>query len=325
MQRLFGSWRLPLPALALLVGVGCGGSDATPIGAGASEVNAAGGKVGTVDSVTLPIVEVSGLGQRKKGSKAEFLAVGDASTTLATFAISNAGKVANVETHDLSDLFDGKVSQWEAVAGDGEGRVFLLEEGRDTIHVVASDLKKVTNRITLTIPKNHELHDDWKDPANENSRGEGMVLLSNGHVLVAKEKSPAALVEFAPKGAEAEGFRAELALGSKAFKLPPGDELVATKHWLLKAADESTLGDISDLALDSENRLLLLSDQGRAIARIERTLDVTEGKIDIKAIFKLPAEVDKPEGLAFAAGSPFVAIDGKNESKDCVFRVEALP
>jgi hypothetical protein len=38
------------------------------------------------------------------------------------------------------------------------------------------------------------------------SRGEGAVLLQNGHLLAAKEKKPAALIEFGPLGAEPVGL-----------------------------------------------------------------------------------------------------------------------
>src|SRR5262249_33244629 len=135
-----------------------------------------------------------------------------------------------------------------------------------------------------------------------------------------------ALVEFAPKGAAPEGFRPELALGSRAFKLPGGasGELVATKHWSLQKDDEDKLSDLSDLALDEENRLVLLSDQGRAFAKIERQLDTSEDKIDVKEMWRLPSEIDKPEGLTFSGPTPFVAIDQKKADK-VVFRLEKLP
>lgn len=309
-------------AISLLACAGDGGGDAT--GAGEAAVTAA-GRVETVASAPLPIEEVSGLGHRKLGSKRQYLAIADASSTLLTFDISAQGRVSAIEQRDLSGIFRREASQWEAVAGDGDGRVFFLEEARDRIHVVDKNLRKIIHEIKLVIPREHPLSADWA--ADENSRGEGMVLLNNGHVIVAKEKAPAALVEFVPRGEAPAGYSADLALGDAAFKLPSGEqsELVASKHWLLKNGDLATIGDISDLALDEENRLLLLSDQGRAIVSIERTLDVGEARIDLREIFALPREVSKPEGLAFADGRPFVAVDGKNADDDALFEVTRLP
>ncbi len=302
----------------------CGGGASEP-GVGSAESNLAPARLGTVDSVPLPITEVSGLGQRIIGHATSYLAVGDASTTLVSFTIGSGHRISNLDTHDLSDLFGSGASQWEAVAGDGEGRVFLLTESTNTITVLDKDLGRVLHTIKLSVPSGHPLASDWA--ADENSRGEGMVLLSNGHIIVAKEKSPPCLVEFAAPNAGPEGYRADLALGARPFPLPQGasTELVATKHWILKDRDAAWLSDISDLAVDEENRLLLLSDQGRAIARIERTLDPTEAKIDVKAIFSLPSGVEKPEGLAFGGTEPFVATDGKNEENDALFEIEALP
>ncbi|MCW5837565.1 MAG: SdiA-regulated domain-containing protein, partial [Labilithrix sp.] len=220
--------------------------------------------------------------------------------------------------------FGERASQWEAVAGDGAGRVFVLAESTSTISVLAPDLARVTHRLRLAIPKEHPLASAWK--ADANSRGEGLVLLSNGHVLVAKEKRPSAVVELGPKGSAAEGFRPELALGDGAFPLPKeGDsELVPLKHWLLKDKDTRLIGDVSDLAVDAEGRLFLLSDQGRAVARVERVLDVDESKIDLKAVYALPPRVAKPEGLAFAHGQAFVATDGKDVDADALFGLEPL-
>jgi uncharacterized protein YjiK len=317
---------LPVAIFALFTALtACGGSEASNDEIGSADSNLTPARIGTVASVHLPITEVSGLGHRIVGNKTTYLAVGDASTTLVTFTIGSSGRISNVDTHDLSALFGSSASQWEGVAGDGEGRVFLLTESESTITVLDKDLRRILHKIKLSIPRNHPLAADWAD--DENSRGEGMVLLANGHIIVAKEKNPPALVEFAPRNAAPEGYRADLALGTRAFPLPQGatTEFVATKHWVLKDRDAGWLSDISDLAIDQENRLLLLSDQGRAIARIERTLDPIEAKIDVKAIFSLPSGVDKPEGLAFGGSEPFVATDSKHADDDALFEIEALP
>lgn len=312
-------------SLVLLV-VACGGAEPSAENVEGAEANLTPTRVGSVESLPLPIAEVSGLGQRRVGSKTQYLAIGDASTSLITFSTAaSGGQVTDIEQHDLSSLFHTRESQWESVAGDASGNVYLLAEAKSTITVVDKGLSSIMHTMKLTMPADHPLAGDWAD--DENSRGEGMVLLSNGHVILAKEKKPSALIEFAPRGEAPAGYNASLALGTRAFPLPSGatSELVATKHWLLKDKDARWMSDVSDLSIDHENRLLLLSDQGRAIARIERTLSPDEDKIDIKVIFELPSHVDKPEGLTFANGKPVVATDGKNTSHDCLYELEALP
>jgi hypothetical protein len=55
---------------------------------------------------------------------------------------------------------------------------------------------KVVASIDLAVEGRGEIAQAWSDP--KGSRGEGMVLLPGGHLLVAKEKKPAALIEFGP-------------------------------------------------------------------------------------------------------------------------------
>ena len=311
-------------AIVALLG-GCadaGGAPATE--RGDDELRAT--KLDVVRRDHLPLREVSGLGQRRVGDGTSQLAIGDASPTLVTFDVTDGGEVDAIRAHDLSGLFGAGSPQWEAVAGDAEGKVFVLAETTSRISVLDARLSRIVHTIDVVMPPDHPLADDWRD--DENSRIEGMVLLTNGHVLVAKEKSPPALVELARRGSKPEGYRPELALGrDRAFALPPGatSELVATKHWLLKPADERALPDISDLSTDAEGRLLLLSDQGRAIARIERQLDPTEDKIDVKAIFALPSSVAKPEGVVLSEGRPLVAVDAKDADDDALFELQTLP
>jgi uncharacterized protein YjiK len=272
----------------------------------------------------MPIGEISGLGRRTLGAQVSYLAVSDAEPTLLTFDVEPNGKPSSVTKHDLSGLLGDAPSQWEAVAGDGAGHVFILTEAISTISVLDPELNRVVHTIKLTLPEGHPLHHAWK--ADVNSLCEGMVLLANGHVLVVKEKDPVALVEFAPGGEAASGYRADLALGDGAFRLPPGSSstMTAVHHWVLKSADAATVSDVSELALDVDGRLLLLSDQARSVVRIERELRPDEDKIDLKTIFALPDALDKPEGLVLASGMPLVAIDDKDRGRT-LFTLTRMP
>lgn len=308
-------------ALGMLAACSAADTEADPI-AGESEITET--KLEVAQRAKLPVDEVSGLGRRTLAGKAQYLAVPDAETALVTFDVDAAGRPSKIAKHDLSRVFGGGASQWEAVAGDAAGAVYVLTEAADTISVLDPELKRIVHTIRFSLPRHHALEDAWK--ADANSRAEGMLLLANGHVLVVKEKNPVALVELAPPGEDAQGYRADLALGDRAFPLPSGGSSTMTvvHHWLLKSGDTRTVSDVSELALDVDGRLLLLSDQGRSIVRVERELRPGEAKVDLKAVFKLPSAVDKPEGLVLADGVPLVAIDQKNGG-DALFALGRMP
>lgn len=317
--------RGPLVALSLsLIAIAaCADEDAVAVANGEGE-ELREGAIGVESRNTLPIAEASGLGRRRVSGKTSYLAVSDSSPVLVTFDVGPRGGISAVEKHDLGSLVGRGAQQWEAVAGDAAGNVFLLAEATDRITVIDSALRSVKHTFEISVPGSHPLGSAWKRDAN--SRGEGMVLLSNGHVLVAKEKDPVAILELAPAGSEAEGYSADLALGDRTFPLPRGStsKLVPVHHWLLKDSQVRLASDVSELAVDVDGRLLLLSDQDRAVVRIERGLRADEDKADIKAVFKLPGAVDKPEGLVLADGIPIIAIDAKNAG-ETLFRMQSLP
>lgn len=306
---------------AATVMVGCAGSsdgdDGTAAAADLSET-----KVAVENSASLGLNEVSGLGVRTVSGKPQYLAIGDSSTTLLTFNIGSDGLPASVKKNDLKSIFGGGESQWEAVAGDSSGKVFLENEAEGTISILDADLK-LKHVITLVLPDDSPLKRSWDRDAN--SRGEGMLLLNNGHILIAKEKGPSAIIEFAPKGQVANGYAPGQQLKG-AFKVPSGDnsDFIAVKSWELKASAINLVGDISDLTVDADGTLMVLSDQSRAIARVEKELTVDEDKIDIKQLWDLPKEVDKPEGLQLVNGKPFVACDLPKADMTSFFSISAL-
>jgi hypothetical protein len=58
--------------------------------------------------------------------------------------------------------------------------------------------------INLAVEGRSAFARSWSDP--EGSGGEGVVLLPGGHLLIAKEKHPAALIEFGPRGSRSRGL-----------------------------------------------------------------------------------------------------------------------
>lgn len=272
----------------------------------------------------LPLPEISGLARRSVEGRTSFVAVSDRTPTLLTFALDARRRVESVHTIDLSSIFGTKAPQWEAVATDGAGRVALLAEGSGTVTFLGADLRPADRTIHLEIPPEHPLAEDWAE--DDNARGEGLLLLRNGHLLVVKEKAPAVLVEFAPAGASAQGYTPGDAASDVAFPLPDAIDstMIPVHYWTLKSHDARRLGDLSEIAVDSDGRLALLSDQGRRLVRPERTLGADEDKIDVDDEWKLPSSITKPEGLVFDGARAIVASDGADASKDALFVLEKL-
>ncbi len=277
---------------------------------------------------TLPIREVSGLALRTSGAGVDLLAIGDRDFELAIGRIHAAG-VARFDLVDLRSALAaaGSVvdatSQFEGVAADGAGRVFILEESPGHVYVFDAALTKVEARITLRVrpddPAFATLAEAWA--AHPNSRGEGIVLLDRGHLLILKEKDPRRLIEFGPDGDQPVGVRPLDRTKAFALKAERDHHLVPLREW--KLSDESKLAfpDLSDLQVDDVGQLWVLSDTGHAIGRIGA--EDAAGRLAIESMARLdPAGgLVKPEGLALVApGVALVACDCP-ERQTPLFRV----
>lgn len=240
------------------------------------------------------------------------------------------------ETIDLSSVLSKNEvkskegSQWEAVSCDNRGHVFILKEKDSVISVFDSKLKNVVQRITLDYDK--EVPEGWKD--EENSRGEGMVLLRNGHILIAKEKKPALLVEFGPKGDKALGVSAQTFLPpGQAFALRSGSSTryTALKTWPLSSKAAEKIGDMSELAVDGRGNLYALGQENRGLFRLAIRSDCSKDnstkdeRVCVIAEWSLPEKIIYPEGLVFWNGTlPLIASDDADTSKKALFVLEPL-
>ena len=263
---------------------------------------AAPAKVGVVGKI--PIREVSGLALRRHGSGIEILAIGDHDYELAVgkfrggavaaFDVINlrpALREAGVETQDAS--------QWEGIKCDAAGRIFVLEENPGHVFVFDAAGKRLLAKLELHFHTDDdgmvELKQAWD--AHANSRGEGLAFLEHGHLLVLKEKEPRRLIEFGPRGDSPVGRRL---LGTgKEFSLPADkmSRMVPLAAWKFSKESEDDFPDLSDLDVDHEGRLWVLSDEGHAIGLIKG--EDKEGRMEIKSITKIDGkhDLEKPEGL----------------------------
>lgn len=263
----------------------------------------------------IPIREVSGLALRKRNGL-EVLAIGDRDFRLAVGkleggAVSRFGVVDLRKPLQKAGIKLQKTSQWEGVASDGQ-RVFVLEEAPGHVFVFDEKGKELVASIRLEFRTgNTDLADlelDWE--MNENSRGEGLVLLEGGHLIVLKEKQPPRLVEFGPPGDAPVGL-APLQAG-KSFTLR-GDmfsTMVPLRVWRFADEARTDFPDFSDLSVGEAGSLWVLSDEGLALGQLIG--DAPDGRVRIGAVTKLApgAEVSKPEGLAvLSPARAFIACD----------------
>jgi len=170
------------------------------------------------------------------------IAVGDRVAKIAWFSQprSDGGRI-DWHTSNIAKLSGSMLPkhdpQIEAVCADGLGRVLLLQETPPRVELIDPEALKVVASIDLAVEGRGEIARAWSDP--KGSRGEGTVLLPGGHLLVAKEKKPAAFIEFGPPhsrsrglvrgGALADGERWPIKKGTTVSLLSQSG--VPTRHW----------------------------------------------------------------------------------------------
>ncbi|QIF04337.1 hypothetical protein [Roseimicrobium sp. ORNL1] len=286
---------------------------------------------------TVDLHEVSGLCLRR-GLKAEMwlMAIGDRHARLAR------ARLAHTQSHskprkldweylDIAALPGSKMPasdpQIEAICTDGTGRVLLLQESPARAELV--DLNEgatgVVASFDLSVDESFgKIAKSWADP--DGSRGEGAVLLPNGHLLVAKEKKPSALIEFGPPGEAPLGMGKGGALRNGVrWEVTTGDhEYVALAAWLPDDALAEACEDFSDLEVGPDGHLYLLSDKSRAVARMD-TLSPDNDIASCVATWDLDEVDGKPEGLAFTPkGQAVIALDQKDTEENLLLMTPVI-
>jgi hypothetical protein len=265
------------------------------------------------------------------GDPPRLLAVGDEDFAVVSAEIDEGGALGRVGRDDLRpalrhtaiDLRSG--SGFEGVACDGEGTIVLLQEEQARVLVFAPDLSRLLHTLELAVPVDDPvLNPAWRRAAN--SRGEGLLLLRGGHVLIAKERDVPCLIEFGAAGDLPIGVSPGTVLAPDETWQFPDDaktESVPLAVWQLGDRTAALLPTINDLALGTDGHVYALSAHAQVIARMERHLTPGE-RAGASAAWQiaddLPGGRDaRPEGLTFLpSGRPVVGIDGRQGENNLV-------
>jgi hypothetical protein len=194
----------------------------------------------------------------------------------------------------------------------------LLQETPPRVELIDLKALEAVALIDLVIEGRGEIAQAWSDP--EGSRGEGAVLLPSGHLLIAKEKKPAALIEFGPPHSRSRGLARGGALaGGKRWSIRKGHHrFVALATWLPDKGLAKTCADFSDLEIGPDGCLYLLSDKSSTIARLD-DLPAGGGAASLLDAWPLGDLDGKPEGLAFTAkGRAIVGLDTRKARRNLV-------
>lgn len=319
--------RISIPFIAMLASALFAGGFS---GSGFSAVDGVspGQRLSIEASYRMSVTELSGLALVSEDTaEIGFLAVGDSDYQIVRFSQTLPSGAPDIRTLDVSGPVDGHAgesSQWEAIAFDGRGNACLLAEVTAQIRCLDKDLVKPVGSFRLDPATIHGLDKSWQ--AEPNSRGEGMILLRRGHVLLLKEKKPSLLVEFGPAGEGAIGYGSETFLGpGEAFAFPAQGRLVALKVWEFAESLSKLARDGSDITLGPDGRVYLLSDESAVVIRLEGRLKPEEAKVRESAYWKLPKEMVKPEGLAIDQEMrPWIVLDQKREDRPSLFRLSPI-
>jgi len=283
----------------------------------------------------LPLTEISAFALRQGEAGTELIAVGDDDFGVLCVPLSDDGQLGESKRCDLWRKLPMDVvassdgSQFEGVACDGDGRVLVLQEGPARVLVLSRRLDTLLHTIRLIVdPDEPDFGEKWHD--DDNARGEGMVLLRDGHLLIAKQRKPIRLIEFGPPGADPLGVSPDTLLPADAsYDVASRDgevELAVLASWrLADGEDEDAFESINDLACDADGRLFLLSSRARRIACIEEALQADESHARFAEVWDLPdgtpgGDDDRPEALALPfEGAALVGIDTKKPGDNVAF------
>src|SRR5258706_4544007 len=180
------------------------------------------------------------------------------------------------------------------------GRILLLQENPQRAELIDLKSLEAVALIDLVVEGRDKIARAWRDP--KGSRGEGVVFLPGGHLLVAKEKKPAVLIEFGPPHSRSRGLvRGGALADGKRWSIRKGrHRFVALPIWLPNKTLTKTCADFTDLAIGPDSCLYLLIDQSATLVRLD-DLPAGGGNAALPNSWRLRGLGGKAGGPAFTA------------------------
>jgi hypothetical protein len=272
-------------------------------------------KLAVRDVADVPLRELSGLALRGDS----LLAVGDREPSLFIAPVGSWPlQWRGVDLAELNLPDDG--TQFEALVASGDHTVLVLQEQPARVLHLDVAAPALLGTLRLEVPQGHRLREAWL--GDRSSRGESLVLIEQGHLLVIKEKDPSVILEFGPAGEAPVGWRRGVAAEAPATA---DAALTVLATWRLGDQLSTELPDVSEATIGPDGCLYLLSDQGSAIARLPDRLDPSGGKVDAETVWRIAGSPKNPEGLVILAdGTPLVGLDTQSPRQN-LLRLEPLP
>ena len=287
----------------------------------------------------LPLSEISGLGVRSRPGGVELVAVGDEEFAVVTASVDRDGTLGDADRHDLASALPEDItagvggSEFESVACDSAGTLLVLQEEPPRVLVINPLVDRLLQTINLVVEPTQALFGAaWAEDPNK--RGEALVALQEGHLLVVKQRNPVVLIEFAPSAdPHPRGLTPDTLGPPVEFPVGEGEhDYLVVATWELPA--EPTLESVNDAAVGEDGRLYVLSSNSERIARLG-PVQPGEDSVPIEAAWDVdlsdranqpePKDTQKkkghhkggdrphPEGLVLLEGLlPIIAIDKKD-------------
>jgi hypothetical protein len=276
--------------------------------------------------------ELSGLAVRGAAGAPELVCVGDHDFAILSIPLGERGVLGEEERSEVARALPPEIARapggsgFEGVACDRAGRVLVIQEGPSRVLVLAPDLTRLEAVVELAVsPDQPGFGPEWH--AADNARGEGLLLMARGHLLVAKQKEPVCLIEFGPTGDAPLGVRPEAMAGADDDFAPRARRrsgvvpYAVLGWWALSPTAAERVESANDLALDERGRLLLVSSRSRRIARIAPADPAGhEAAIDDDwSVSDLPGRRKRrPEALCVVPGAVLVGLDARGGGDNLV-------
>ena len=259
----------------------------------------------------LPLQELSGMA--RFGDK--LYVVGDSTAELAIVDFATMQVLEKIDFSDIlrqrfslcitaqnntcRDMLNTLATQWEGIYVHDDG-VALLQENTGSVYVFDLPVTKLKEHFLI----DYRIDQTDEPQGNDNSLGEGIMLLGDGKLLIAKEKSPTAIMEFAvQRQVDHAGIVRK--------------EMQATHTWRLASEDKQC--DLSDLTKDpNSGRIYGISQICRAIYKF-RVLDKDSDELEVEQRWRIPDVVTAPEALVVMADGEFIVCSDTKQVRDNVY------